>query len=148
MLIDWKNQYHLDVLPKATYRFNVIHIKIPMSFFIELKQLILNLFGITCMLSRFSTSLCDPVLLCLQDSLSKNTGVSCHFFLQRIFPTEGSNTSLLHLLHWQAGSLPLAPTGKLEPQMTPNKQNNFKREEQSWGITLPDFKLYYKLPVL
>ena len=29
-----------------------------------------------------------------------------------IFPTQGSNPSLLCLLHWQAGSLPLAPPGK------------------------------------
>ena len=37
----------------------------------------------------------------------KNTGVGCHFLLQRIFPTQGSNLSLLCLLHWQADSLPL-----------------------------------------
>jgi len=30
-----------------------------------------------------------------------------------IFPTQGLNLHLLHLLHWQAGSLPLAPPGKL-----------------------------------
>ena len=29
----------------------------------------------------------------------KNTGVSCHFLLQGIFPTQGSNSNLLHLLH-------------------------------------------------
>ena len=33
-------------------------------------------------------------------------------FLQGIFLTRGSNPRLLRLLHWQAGSLPLAPTGK------------------------------------
>ena len=36
----------------------------------------------------------------------KNTGVGSHFLLQGIFPTQGSNPSLLHLLHWQADSLP------------------------------------------
>ena len=35
-----------------------------------------------------------------------------HPSLQRIFPTQGSNSHLLCLLHWQAGSLPLAPPGK------------------------------------
>ena len=30
----------------------------------------------------------------------------------RIFPTQGSNPHLLHLLRWEAGSLPLAPPGK------------------------------------
>ena len=32
--------------------------------------------------------------------------------LQGIFPAQGSNTSLLRLLHWQVGSLPLVPPGK------------------------------------
>ena len=32
--------------------------------------------------------------------------------LQGIFLTQGSNTCLLSLSHWQAGSLPLAPPGK------------------------------------
>ena len=43
------------------------------------------------------------------DSPGKNTGVGCHFLLQGIFPTQGLNPGLLRLLHWQAGSLPLAP---------------------------------------
>ena len=43
---------------------------------------------------------------------SKNTGVSCHALLQGIFLTQGSNLSLLHLLHWQAGSLSLLPPEK------------------------------------
>ena len=45
------------------------------------------------------------------DSPGTNTGVGCHFLLQGIFPTQGSNPHLLCLLHWQAGSLPLAPSG-------------------------------------
>ena len=36
-----------------------------------------------------------------------------HALLQGIFLTQGSNLYLLCLLHWQAGSLPLAPAGKL-----------------------------------
>ena len=51
-------------------------------------------------------------LLCPWDSPGKNTGVGCHVLLQRIFPTQGSNPSLLNLLHWQVGSLPLGPLGK------------------------------------
>ena len=46
------------------------------------------------------------------DSLGKNTGVAYHALLQGIFLTQGSNPHLLHLLHWQAGSLPLAPPRK------------------------------------
>ena len=36
----------------------------------------------------------------------------CHALLQRIFPTQRSNLYLWCLLHWQAGSLSLAPPGK------------------------------------
>ena len=35
------------------------------------------------------------------DSSGKNTGVGCHFLLQGIFPTQGSNLHLLCLLHWR-----------------------------------------------
>ena len=38
-------------------------------------------------------------LLCPWDFPGKNTGVSCHFFLQRIFLTQISNPHLLCLLH-------------------------------------------------
>ena len=34
-------------------------------------------------------------LLCPRDSPGKNTGVGCHFLLQRIFLTQGSNSALL-----------------------------------------------------
>ena len=57
-------------------------------------------------------------LLCPWDSQGKDTGVSCHFLLQGIFLTQGSN---LGLLHWQADPLPLNhledPT---PPRMNPN----------------------------
>ena len=46
------------------------------------------------------------------NSPGRNTGVGCHALLQGVFPTEGSNPLLLHLLLWQAGSLPLATPGK------------------------------------
>ena len=37
--------------------------------------------------------------------------VSCCALLQGIFPTQGGNPHLIHLLHWQVGSLPLVPPG-------------------------------------
>ena len=37
----------------------------------------------------------------------QNTRVGCHFLLQGIFLTQGSNPHLLGLLHWQVDSLPL-----------------------------------------
>ena len=44
------------------------------------------------------------MILCPRDFPDKNTGMSFHFLLQGIFLTPG-----LHLLHWQADSLPLHP---------------------------------------
>ena len=43
-------------------------------------------------------TLCDPMdySLCPWNSPGKNTGVGSHFPLQRIFPTQGSNSGLLH----------------------------------------------------
>ena len=50
--------------------------------------------------------------ICPWDSSGKNTGVGCHFLLQGIFPTQGSNPWLLHYLHWHVGSLPLGSPWK------------------------------------
>ena len=50
-------------------------------------------------------------LLCPWSFPRKNTGVRCHFPLQGIFLTQGSNLCLLSLLHWQVGSLPLSHLG-------------------------------------
>ena len=41
----------------------------------------------------------------------KNTGAGCHFLLQGIFLTQGSNSCLLRFLHWQADSLLLCHLG-------------------------------------
>ena len=57
-------------------------------------------------------TLWDPTrLLCPWDSPAKNTGVDCYALLQGIFLTQGLNSCLLHLLHWQVRFLPLAPPG-------------------------------------
>ena len=50
-----------------------------------------------------------PRLLCSWDFSGKKTGVGCHFLLQGIFLTQGSNPSLLY---WQADSLSLSPQGR------------------------------------
>ena len=47
------------------------------------------------------------MLLCLWNFPGKNTGGGGNFLLQGIFPTQGLNPGLLHLLQWQVGSLPL-----------------------------------------
>ena len=41
----------------------------------------------------------------------KNIGTGCHFLLHGIFPTQGSNLFLFHLLHWQVDSLSLRHLG-------------------------------------
>ena len=46
------------------------------------------------------------------DSPGKNPGVGCHFLLQGIFPIQGSNPCLRHLLHWQADSFTTDPAGE------------------------------------
>ena len=38
-------------------------------------------------------------LPCPWDFPDRNTGVGCHFLIQAIFPTQGLNPCLLHLLH-------------------------------------------------
>ena len=55
----------------------------------------------------------DTRLLCPWDFTGKNTGVGCLSLLQGTFLTQGSNPSLLHLLHWQVDSLPV---GKESPR--------------------------------
>ena len=54
-----------------------------------------------CLVIQSCPTLCDSMdciarLLCPWDSAGNNTGVGCHFLLQEIFPTQGSNLSLLH----------------------------------------------------
>ena len=43
------------------------------------------------LVSKLCLTLRDPRLLYLCDFPGKNTGVDCHFFLQEIFLTQGSN---------------------------------------------------------
>ena len=71
-----------------------------------------------CVLSHFShvqlfaTLWTEASQAPLSMEFSKNTRVGCHALLQGIFPTQGSNPSLLCLQHWQMGSLPITPPRK------------------------------------
>ena len=66
-----------------------------------------------CMLHHVQVFATPQTAACqVGDSPGKNTGVGCRGFLLGIFLIQGSNSSLSHLLHWQAGSSPLAPPGK------------------------------------
>ena len=53
-----------------------------------------------------------PLSMGFSKQKSYITRVMYYFLLQRIFPPQGWNLCLLHLLHWQADSLPLAPHRK------------------------------------
>ena len=50
--------------------------------------------------------------------------MSCHFFLQGIFPTQGWN---LRLLHWQMDSLPLSHLGSPISHLVLNKKCNLTK---------------------
>ena len=50
-------------------------------------------------------------LFCPWNFSDKSTGKGCHFLLQGLFLTQGSNPCLLRLLYWQADSLLLHHLG-------------------------------------
>ena len=89
--------------------------------------------------SVMSDSLCPhglwPTrLFCPWDSPGKNTGVCCHFLLQGIFSTQGSNLSLPHC---RQIFLPFEPPGK--PKNTgvgslSLLQQIFLTQELKWGL--------------
>ena len=63
-------------------------------------------------LTLWDTMYCNPPGSSVHgDTLGKNIGVVCHALLQGILPTQGSNPSLLQLLHWQANFPPLSYLG-------------------------------------
>ena len=61
-----------------------------------------------------------------------------HAHLQRIFLTQGQNLRLFQLLHWQVGSLPLAPPGK--PAVV-------KINRRLSQLVLPNVPLAYGFPL-
>ena len=85
-------------------------------------------------------------LLCPWNFPGKNTGLGCHFFLQGIFLTLGSNLHLLCLLHWQAHSLPLAPSGSL---LAGNSKNqSFQRKKYIYWIKTQNGENSNLLPII
>ena len=75
-----------------------------------------------------SLTLCDPVDCSPPGSSvhghspGRNTGVGCHALHQGIFLTQGSNSCLFCLLHWQVGSLPLSHPGN--PSLWQDQESN------------------------
>ena len=71
-----------------------------------------------CLITKLCLTLCDPIDCSPPgSSVYENSQasilewVAIHFLLQLIFPTQGSNPCLLHLLHHQVDSLPLNHLG-------------------------------------
>ena len=60
-------------------------------------------------------------LLCSWDFLGKNIGVGCHFLLQRIFPTQGSNRISY-----------MSCIGRLLTMEPPGKLSNWNPQEAMW----------------
>ena len=71
---------------------------------------------LACICGQSYLIVCDPMDYSPPDSCpwnfpGKNTGAGCHFILQRILQTQGYNSPVLRLLHWQADSLLLGHLG-------------------------------------
>ena len=79
-----------------------------------------------------------PRLLCPWNSPGKKSGVCCRLLLQEIFLTHRLNLGLLHLLHWQVGSLPLSPLGDCKTMMT-SYPGKFTRRRTSAPMSVSIF---------
>ena len=80
--------------------------------------------------------------------------MGCHFLLQGIVQIQGLNSHVLCLLHWQAGSLPLAPLGKTrryqnkDTQFLPSSVPSLQGDEEKEGwMDCPDQGCWAPVPV-
>ena len=82
--------------------------------------------------SLWSHGLYPTMLLCPWDFPGKSNGVGCHFLLQRIFLTQGSNPGLLHCRQMLYR---LSHQGSC-CQLSTVRQTAYAcgREEEGWGI--------------
>ena len=81
---------------------------------VHFMMLVLN--GFSCIRLFATPCTIAPQAPLSMGSPGKNTGVGCSALLQGLFPTQGLNPHLLHLLQRQVGSLPLMPPGKPSPR--------------------------------
>ena len=85
----------------------------------SLRESILSSAGIIIICVQSCLTLWDPVDYSLPGSFvrgifpGKHIGVGCHFLVQGIFLSRGSNLRFVCLLHWQASSLPRVSPGVL-----------------------------------
>ena len=79
------------------------------------------------LVTQLCPTLCDPRDLsppgssCQWNFPGKDAGVGCHFLLQGLFLTQGSNP---HLQHWQPDFLPLSHEGSPQINITGDKTDN------------------------
>ena len=94
-----------------------------------------------CMLSHFSCVWLSATLWTVALQASLFVGFSRQEYWSGLpcpspgnLPNPGLNSSLLSLLHWQAGFLPLVPSGKPKAQFTylQNGHSNHPLEEKLW----------------
>ena len=94
--------YSKNTLSKRYVLFCIVHTSLPM----------LLLFSCSVVSdSMIPWTVPNQALLCPWDFPGKNTGMGCHFLLQGIFPTEGSNPHLHASLALQVDSLLLSHQG-------------------------------------
>ena len=78
---------------------------------VDILGILSNITGLlSSVMSLWHPGLQSARLLCLWDFPGKNNGVGCQFLLQWIFPTQGLNPHLLHLMHWFSSVAQLCPT--------------------------------------
>ena len=101
------------------------------------------------MLSRFSHAQLYATLWSVAHQTPLSMGFSkqeywsgLHALLQGIFLTQGSNPHLLFLLHWQVGSLPLAPPEK------PNMSNTCYQKSINFSLWISDKVVAQPCPTL
>jgi len=68
---------------------------------------------------------------------SRTERAGCHALLQEIFLTKGSNPRLLCLVHWQEGSLLLAPNGHPDENSKDERYIVFLNNVPSLQVAIP-----------
>ena len=87
---------------------------------------------------------CDLWSVALQaplwDFSGKKTGVSCHFLLQGVFPTQGLNPNLMRLLALADGFFPTEPPGKPRQIVRVLQKNALGRKSKNMQQELWELK--------
>ena len=96
--------------------------------------------SLCCLVTRLCPPLCKPMDGSLPgssvhgDSPGKNTGVDCHALLQGIFPTQGTNTGLLHC-RWILYLLSHQGSPRIPEWVAyPFSRGTSRPRNQNWGL--------------